>query len=160
MVKMMNSEEKIEHELFDVSILLKGIHALVEIVGGMLAYFISSDAVLRFAVKITQGELLEDPNDYFTKYFLELTRSVLVGAKQFVVFYLLSHGIINLLLVVGLFRKRLWAYHASFVVFTLFATYQMYRYFLHPSIFMVLLTLFDIVAVWLIWREYLRIKKV
>ncbi len=151
-------EQKIEHELFDIGILLKGIHAVIEIAGGIFTFLISPDFVLRFVTKITQGELLENPNDSFTQYILSFAHSISVGAKQFIAFYLLSHGIINLVLVIGLFKKKIWAYHASFVVLTIFALYQMYRYIYHPSIWMIILTIFDFVVIWLIWREYKRVK--
>lgn len=154
----MNNEQKVEHELFDVSILLKGAHALVEILGGIFAYFISSDFILRFVVKITQGELLEDPNDFFTKHLLDFANSFSLGTKQFVAFYLFSHGIINFVLVLGLFRKKMWAYHSSFFIFTIFVIYQIYRYTYHPSIFMILLTLLDLITIWLVYREYMRLK--
>ena len=154
----MNNEEKIEHELFDISILLKGMHALTEIVGGVFTFVISSDFILHFVVKITQGELLEDPNDSFTRYLLNLASGISVDTKQFIAFYLISHGIINLVLVIGLFKKKIRAYHASFFVLTVFAFYQMYRYIYHPSLFMIILTIFDLVTIWLIWKEYTRIK--
>ncbi|MDE2399673.1 MAG: DUF2127 domain-containing protein [Patescibacteria group bacterium] len=152
------SEQKIEHELFDIGILLKGIHALIEIIGGAFTFLISPHFVLRIVTKITQGELFEDPNDFLTRYFVDFAHSISVGTKQFIAFYLLSHGITNLILVIGLFKKKIWAYHASFVVLTLFALYQIYRYIYHPSIWMIILTIFDFIVLWLIWREYERIK--
>lgn len=151
-------EEKIEHEFFDVSILLKGIHALIEIIGSLFAFLISPDFILRFVTKITQGELLEDPNDSFTRYLLNLAHSISIGTEQFIAFYLLFHGGINLILVIGLFKKKIWAYYASFFVLTIFVIYQMYRYIHHPSPFMIILTIFDLITIWLIWKEYERIK--
>lgn len=154
----MGNKDKIEHDLFDVGILLKGAHAIIEIFGGVFTFLVSPGLILRFVTKIARGELLEDPNDSFTRYLLHLAYGISIGTKQFVAFYLLSHGIINLILVIGLLKKKIWAYHASFVVLALFAVYQMYRYIYHPSIWMIILTIFDLVTIWLIWREYLRIK--
>ena len=157
-MKMVN-EEKTLHELFDISILLKGIHAVIEIVGGVFAFLVSPDSILHFVVKITQGELLEDPNDTLTNYFLNLARNFSLDTKQFVASYLFFHGIINLVLVIGLFKKKIWAYHASFFVLTIFIFYQVYRYIYDPSIFMIALSVFDIVVIWLIGKEYKRIQK-
>lgn len=154
----MKNEEKIEHELFDAGILLKAVHALVEIIGGILAFLITPNFFLRLINSITFGELTEKPIDSFTQYLLTLTHSFLGGTKQFVAFYLLSHGIINLILVVGLFRKKIWAYHASFIVLAIFVLYQMYRYIYHHSLLLIILTIFDLIVIWLIWREYKRIK--
>jgi len=152
-----NKEETL-HELFDVSILLKGMHALIEIVGGVFTFLISPNFVLRIITKITEGELLEDPNDFITHYLINFAHNFSFGTQQFIAFYLFSHGIINLVLVIELFRKKIWAYYASFIVFTIFVLYQIYRYIYHPSLFMIILTIFDLVVIWLVWREYKRIK--
>lgn len=153
------SEDKIEHELFDVGIFLKGIHALVEIIGGIFIFIISPNFIIRIVNKITLGELTEDPMDWFTRYLINLAHNLSIGTKQFIAIYLLSHGIINLILVVGLFKKKIWAYHASFVALTFFAIYQLYRYFRSPSVLLIFLTILDFIIIWLIWQEYNRIKK-
>jgi uncharacterized membrane protein len=152
------TEEKIEHDLFDVGILLKGIHAVIEIIGGVFTFLVSPDLIFLIVNKITVGELTEDPADRFTQYLLNIAHSFSVGTKQFIAFYLLSHGIVNLILVIGLFKKKIWAYHASFVALTIFALYQLYRYMYGPSVWLIVLTVFDFVVIWLIWREYKRIK--
>ena len=117
----MEKEEEVLHELFDVGLLLRGIHAALEIITGLFAMFISPHFILRIVTKITQGELVEDPRDHFTEWLINLAHSFGGGTKQFVAFYLLSHGIINIVLVLGLFKKKMWAYHISFVVLTVFA---------------------------------------
>lgn len=155
----MENKEETLHELFDIGILLKGIHAFIEVAGGILTFLISPNFILRFVTKITQGELLEDPNDFLTQHLLNFAQNFSFDTKQFIAFYLLFHGIINLILVIGLFEKKIWAYHVSFVVLTIFALYQIYRYIYHPSFFMIMLTVFDLIVIWLIWREYKRIQK-
>jgi uncharacterized membrane protein len=89
---------------------------------------------------------------------IAIAGSISVGTQQFITFYLLSHGIINLILVLGLWKKKMWAYHASFIVLTIFSVYQICRYIYNPSLWLVILTVFDIVVIWLIWREYKRIR--
>ena len=154
----MENEEKIEHELFDVSILLRGIHALVEIISGTLIFLVSSNFLFRFINIITFGELTENPVDSFTQHLLTFTHSFLGGTKEFIAFYLFSHGIFNLIIVIGLFQKKIWAYYASFILLTFFAFYQMYKYVFQPNIWMIILTIFDLITIWLVWREYVRIK--
>ena len=154
----MGNEEKIEHELFDISILLRGIHALVEIVGGVLIFLVSSNFIFKLINIITFGELTENPVDSFSQHLLTFTHIFWGGTKQFIAFYLLSHGIFNLIIVVGLFQKKIWAYYTSFIMLTVFAFYQMYRYIFQPNIWMVVLTIFDLITIWLVWREYIRIK--
>ena len=153
------TEDEVVHELFDVSLLLKGLHALVEIAGGIFTFLISPNYIVRIITRITEGELAENPPDIFTHYLLNFLQSFSVGTKQFIAFYLLSHGIINLILVVGLFKKKMWAYHTSFIALTIFAIYQIYRYIYHHSIWLIIFTVLDFIMMWLIWKEYHRVKK-
>ena len=155
----MGNKEKTLHKLFDISILLKGINALIEIIGGVSVFLVSSAFIFKFVNIISFGELTETPIDSLSQYLLNLTHSFSGGTKEFVALYLLLHGIINLFLIVGLIEKKIWAYNASFVVFIIFVLYQIYRYIYHPNIFLVIVTIFDLITVWLVWREYKRIKQ-
>ncbi|MBI3677968.1 MAG: DUF2127 domain-containing protein [Proteobacteria bacterium] len=150
--------ERTTYELFRISVLLKGANALLEIVGGALALLIPPSAITALASYLTQGELTEDPNDFIATHLLAWANSFAVRGHLFAGLYLLSHGIVKSVLVVGLLRNRLWAYPASLVVFGLFVLYQMYLYTLNHASLLIALTLFDFVVMWLIWREYAIVR--
>jgi uncharacterized membrane protein len=146
--------EKAIHRLFEVGVWLKGAHSVLEIVGGLLLWAISANAITEFVVNLTADELSRNPRDLIAAYFLRWALSFSVGTKTFAAFYLLSHGVVKLVLVVGLLRRQLWAYPASLIVLGLFIAYQVYRYTLTHSLALVALTIFDVVVIWLIWHEY------
>ena len=150
-------ENKI-HELFKVSILLKGLHALAEMIGGLFLLFVSSGTIARILTWLTRSELLEDPHDITARFLLHAGQQLSVG-KQFASLYLLSHGIIKIGLVIGLLKNKFWAYPASLVVLGLFMVYQVYRFTFTHAIGLVLLTIFDVVVLWLIWHEYRQVAK-
>ena len=50
-------------------------------------------------------------------------------------------------LVEALLRGRLWAYPTAIVFFVFFMVYQMYRYYLEPSIGMILLSILDLIVI-------------
>ena len=150
--------EKTLHELFDLSILLKSILAFLETIGGISILLASSEFIFKFVNIISFGELTETPIDSLSQYLLNLTHSFSGNTKEFVALYLLLHGITNLIIIAGIVKKKIWAYYTSFVVFVFFVFYEIYRYISHPNIFLILLIIFDSTTVWLIWREYLRIK--
>ena len=152
--------EKNIHRAFEIGVILKGIHALLEIVGGSLLVFVSTNTFANIVASLTQEELTEDPKDLVANYLLSSARHFSVNAQAFAAWYLLSHGIIKLLLVVGLLKKQLWAYLASLVVLGLFILYQIYRYSFTHSIWLVSLSIFDLIVLWLIWHEYQRMRKV
>ncbi len=151
--------EKNIHRLFEVGIWLKGAHSVIEIVGGILLAMISADAITQFVVNLTADELLKDPNDLIAGYLQKSALNFSVATKTFAAFYLLSHGVVKLLLVVALLRRKLWAYPASLVVLGLFILYQLYRYTLTHSLGLIALTVFDVVVIWLIWHEYRVIRE-
>src|SRR5258708_1417957 len=146
------------HQIFEISILLKGAHALIECIGGVALYLASTDTIVGLVNIFTQEELIEDPNDFVATHLLHLAQNFSVGSKEFYAFYLLSHGLIKIFLVVGLLRNRLWAYPVSLVVLGLFIIYQLYRFSYTRGFGLVVLTVFDLFVMGLIWREYRLVR--
>lgn len=151
-------QERQIHRIFEVSILLKGAHALVECIGGILLALISTDAIAGFVERVTQDELVQDRHDFVATHLLVWAQGFSVATQHFYAFYLLSHGIVKLMLVVGLLRAKLWAYPASLVVMGLFILYQLYRYSFTHSIGLIALTIFDLIVIGLIWHEYRLVR--
>jgi len=60
--------------------------------------------------------------------------------------------------VVLVLKDKLWAYPLMIALIGVFIVYQVYRLTYKPTFGLVFLTLFDILVVWLTWREY-RIKR-
>ncbi len=155
----LNSQESKIHFAFDVTIFLKGIHAILEIIGGILIYFISKEYIVNLVLSITKDELSEDPASILAQYLVNATNNFSVGSQHFVALYLLSHGVIKLVLVTGLLRKKLWAYPASIVVFSLFIIYQLHRLYYTHSLWLLLFTILDVAIIWLTAHEYTYMKK-
>ncbi len=147
------------HQLFEVSVALKGIHALIECIGGLALVLITTATIQELVAWATQDEIAEDPGDYIAGHMLAWAQTFSVSTKNFFAFYLLSHGIVKLFLVAGLLRNRAWAYPASLIVLGLFIAYQVYRFALTQSFGLVVLTIFDLIVIVLIWHEYRLIRK-
>jgi uncharacterized membrane protein len=143
---------------FDIALILKGLDGLLELVGGVLLLVISPDTINRLAQRLLQHELSEDPNDFVAHHLLRLTGN-LDHTQVFGALYLLTHGVVKIVIVVGLMRRRTWAYPVAFVFLGAFVVYQIYRLTYDPSIGLVLLTVFDLFIIWLTWREYQRTRR-
>lgn len=139
---------------FYASIWLKGLHAVFEILGGVALLLTSPAFIMRVVAMVTQDEIAQDPNDFIANALRNAAQQISVSSERFAAVYLLSHGVVKVFLVAGLLRNRPWAYPASLAVFGAFIAYQVYRFTLTHSIGLVALTLFDLVVMWLIWREY------
>jgi len=87
--------------------LLKGAHAVIECIGGLALALASTTNIVRWVNSLTQDELIEDPNDFIATHLLSMAQEFSVNTKNFYAFYLLSHGIVKLALVVGLLRNKL-----------------------------------------------------
>jgi uncharacterized membrane protein len=154
----MDREKKI-HRLFEISVLLKGLHAALELASGFLILFVSTGTIARVLTALTQDELAKDPHDMVARYLFQMGQHLSVGAKQFGALYLLSHGIVNMALVAGLLANRIWAYPASLAILGAFAGYQVYRFTHTHAAGLIVLTLFDLLVLWLIWHEYSLMRR-
>ncbi len=147
------------HQIFEISVLLKGAHALIECIGGIALAFVSTSVVTRLVNALTQEELIEDPNDFVAGHLLTLAQNFNVNTQRFYAFYLLSHGVIKVFLVIGLLRNKLWAYPVSLVVLGLFIVYQLYRFSYTHGFGLIVLTVFDVIVMGLIWHEYRLVRR-
>ncbi len=147
-------QERRIHQLFEVSILLKGAHAVIECVGGVALALTANGKIVGLVARFTQDELHEDRADFVASHLLAWAQAMSVQTQHFYAFYLLSHGVVKLALVVGLLMRKLWAYPASLAVMTLFIAYQLYRYSYTHSPGLIVLTVFDLFVMVLIWHEY------
>jgi len=146
------------HQIFEISVALKGIHAAIECVSGMLLALIGTSTITTIADTLAQDELREEPHDLVATTLLHWAQGFSGATKNFYTFYLISHGVIKLGLVVGLLRGKLWSYPASLVVLGLFIIYQMYRFSYTHGLGLIVLTVFDIVVLGLIWHEYQLVR--
>jgi uncharacterized membrane protein len=142
------------HQIFELGVLLKGAHAAIECVGGAALAVMAPGGIAAMVNTWTQDELIEDPNDFIATHLLALAQGISIGTQHFYAGYLLSHGVVKLLLVIGLLRGRLWSYPASIVALALFIAYQLYRFSYTHSLGLIALTVFDLVMIWLIWHEW------
>ena len=147
------------HRIFDVSLILKGILAFIEMIGGIIVLFINQQFIINTVLSITQDELSDDPNDLFSNYLVHSAQGFSASSQHFIAFYLLSHGIIKTFLVVNLFKEKIWAYPLAITVFALFGIYQIYEFTRTGSTWLLLLTVLDIFIIILTWHEYKYIER-
>ncbi len=109
--------------------------------------------------ELTQEELVEDPKDFVATHLLAVAQHLSVSTKTLYAFYPLGHGVVKILLVIGLLQGKRWSYPASLVVLGLFIVYQLYRFSLTHGIGLIGLTGFDIIVMSLIWHEYKLVRR-
>lgn len=139
------------YRVFQIGVLLKGAHALFELAGGLSILFVSTDTISRALISATW---FTRNLDRITAYILDLAVNLSPNEKLFGAIYLLVHGAVDMGLVVGLLRRKMWAFPAALAVLGGFVAYQVYRLAHTHGILLMVVTAFDLVVMWLIWREY------
>lgn len=76
------------------------------------------------------------------------------NTKIFVAIYILAHGVLNIFLSIQLYREKIWAYRATFVIMTGFVIYQLIRIYTYHSAMLITLTAIDLLFMALLWHEY------
>jgi len=149
-----NREEQGIREVFRISIILKGLNALLEVGLGVILFFTARHADV--LVALVSNELVDDPDGFLARHQATVMGYLDPHVQLFAALYLVVHGLVKACLVWGLLREKLWAYPASIAVFLLFILYQSFRYLHHHSLPLLALTVFDVFVVTLISHEYRR----
>ncbi|HEY6465769.1 MAG TPA: DUF2127 domain-containing protein [Candidatus Acidoferrales bacterium] len=149
------------HGTFECSIVLKGLFALFESIIGATLYFVPRRMLNSIAVTIGTLDLSRNRHDFINVHLRHLLAGITGTGRHFAAAYLISHGLVKLVLVVELLRNRLWAYPLMIAVIGVFVGYQCYRFSLTHSLEMAALTIFDLGVIALTALEYraqLRIR--
>jgi len=125
-------KRKFWHDLFELSVALKGLNAAWETASGLFLLFTDHSI---FHVHIS------------------------ASTRSFAGIYLLLHGILNIFLVYNLYKERLWAFPLTVWVLSLLLIYQAYRYSHTHSIILLGTIIFDICFIGLTWHEWGYQKK-
>ena len=78
---------------FKISIGLKGIDGVLEIVGGIVLLFVAPATLQDWARSLTAHELAQDPHDFIARHLLHSASQLSHSTTLFGAIYLLSHGL-------------------------------------------------------------------
>lgn len=143
-------------KLFRLSLWGKLLDGLLETSGGILLLIITPDQINHLARWLTEGELSEDPHDWVANHILNTAHHLTGASLAFGAAYLLAHGLVKIVLVVEVIRDHIWAYLGLIGVTAIFVIYQVYRLAVKFSVSLLLLTLFDLLIIYLTQKEYRR----
>jgi uncharacterized membrane protein len=151
---LLQDRARLRELLFRLSVLLKGLDAVLEILGAIALWLVSPGFIAAAVHFLTQDEIAEDPHDLVANLLRHAAARFSLPSEHFMAIYLLAHGLIKIALVVALLRNRLWAYPVAIVVFLGFIAYQLYRFTLTGGAGLIFLSAFDLALIALIWLEY------
>ena len=138
-------QQKRIHQIFVVSIALKGLHGLIEVAGGLALALFSTDAILRLLYRFHHHQVV--------------TRHFNTGEHHYYTFFFLSHGALNLALAIGLLLEMLWTFPVAIAVLVLFIALQMYRFTHVHDPELVVFSILDVIVIALAVHEYRLLRK-
>lgn len=147
------------HISFHISLILKGLFDIVELFGGILFIFLTPEKMNRLIRFISANELREDPNDFIMRHLISFSKTFSMNTQLTATIYLLSHATIKLIIIIFLWKKKLWIYPASCVIFTIFIVIQMIDFTQTHSITLLLVTIVDLIMIILTILEYKNMKR-
>ena len=145
--------KSLQHDAFRAGITAKGFDGVLETVGGVLLWFVKPSS-FAWLQTFWLHEIAHDRHDFIAVHMLHMSQRLASSDPVFASIYLLSHGLIKVVLAIALWLDELWAYPLAIAVFGGFCVYQVYRYTYTHSEALLWLTVFDIAVVVLTWKEY------
>lgn len=153
-----NRGHRLRQSLYKSGMLLKGANGALELIGGILLAVLPRSCFMRVILFLTQHDVGSGSKDWA---FRELSHALarLSGESGFAIFYLLSHGVLKLLLAVALLREQRWAYPTGLAAFGMLAGYEVYRFVVHPGVMMGVVIAIDLGVIALIWSHWKAEKR-
>ena len=146
---------KFFHNLLNIAILLKGLNGLFELAGSLILFFFASKPVTAAMQFIFYNELAHDKDDLIANFVVNLLGEMSRSTRLFSATVLLILALINLCLVIAIWKEKYWIYPSVAIVIILLVIYQIFRFSHTGSIILFLWTILDIIIVYLLIREYI-----
>lgn len=141
---------------FDLALILKMVNGALEILGAILILIVPPAFVIRIAEFATSGEIGLDSDDPIATAIRDAATTFTVHTHYLVALYLVLHGAIKVLLVMGIFAGKRIAYPLFMIALALFGAYEAYRGFVRQELLLQALAVFDLSLLVLTSYEYRR----
>lgn len=140
--------------MVEISLTLKGLFAALESLAGLALLYTTNAAIQGGIGWLVHRELIEDPTDPGARWVLGLATWFNADSQHVHAVHLLTRGLVKLVVILALARRITAAYPPAIAVFTGFVLYQTHRWTLTHCPVMLALSAFDLLVIWLTWREW------
>ena len=141
------------HRIFEAGVFIKLFHAGIELVASVFIFF-KAMSFQAFLMDVSSAELREDPNDFLANFIFQKSTHISHASRDVAAFYLFAAALLNIILAIGLLRHKKAMFPISVALLGLFAAFQMYFFFRTFSPWLLVLSAYDLVFIYLVYREY------
>jgi len=139
---------------YEIGIIIKGIDGTLELIGGVLVLALSPNAINGITRFLTQSALENNPHNLVASHIAKAGHHLASGHNLFAAAFLLTHGLVKVVLVVCLLLNKMWAYPWALGALGLFLIYQVYQLITAATFGMAFLTVLDVIIIGLVYREW------
>lgn len=147
-----------EEKVFVIGMWWRMGYGIFRIFFGLAVLKVVGTPLTDVVTRLMSHELVEDPNDML----YALVSHILTGHPLYVTYFLSVYfifwGVVDVALSYNLLQHRLWAFPASFALIGLFMLYEVVRFTHTHSLILLSVVAVDVVILWLIHREYRKLK--
>jgi uncharacterized membrane protein len=143
-------------QVYRISILLKTLEAVIEIIGGVILFFVTPHFINHWGNVLTRGELSEDPNNFISNFLSHSIHHLSSISTTYAAIYLLTHGVVKLVALAAVLKNKFWGYPLLLVVLAIFIIYQTIQLVHNVTFGLLALNIFDAFVVVLTvieWRK-------
>lgn len=145
--------------LFFLSLIIKGIDGVVEVISGATLLFLGKTDVLNLLFDISQYDFLDISEDKAMRFVDHVSSVFTDYMKLFITIVLLGSGLVKVVLAVNLILKKMWAFPVALALLAAIIVYEGVQAILSWSLFVGCMTLLDIVVLFIIWRQYYYLNR-
>lgn len=144
---------------YRIGLALKAIDGLIELVAGLLLWLAPALLKQLLGALGRQAAGESELRELLAHWAGRLSESIGTSAMTLVIVFLISHGIVKLVLVYCLLRDYRWVFRPALAILGLFAVYQLIVLISAPTVGKAVLLLLDVVIVWLVWAEWRSVQR-
>ncbi len=156
---MTRAISKLLTQLFFLGMYWRIFYGFLRVLFGVALLKVVGSPLLEVIHDFMGYELVENSSDILfvmVNYFLS-EHSFYV--TYFLASYFIFWGVVDIFLSYNLIKERLWAFPVSIVLIGLFVSYSIVRLTFTHSTLLLSVIVFDLIILWLIYKEYLKVKQ-
>lgn len=151
-------KSELEERLFNIGMKWRIGYGFFRILLGLALLKVVGTPLIEVVSTLMKHELVEDPSDILYSFITNVLTNHPLYVTYFLALYFIFWGVLDVVLSYNLIKHRLWAFPASFVLVSLFVMYEAIRFSYTYSFILLGVILLDAIILWLIWREYKKLK--
>jgi len=146
-------------KLFLIGMWWRILYGLFRFTFGLMLLSVVGSPLLDVFYAVMRHELTDEPGDILVRTVTSVLHQHPFQVTYFLAGYFLFWSILDIILSITMLRKKTWAFPISFVLIGLFIVYEIFRFTHTHSLVLLWIISFDIFLMWIIKREYQKIKQ-